>query len=71
VNRPAVPTTAVISLHDANWVFVPLGDGKFRRVRVDLGPEEPGGYQQVIRGLEAGQKVVTNALQFASAPEEQ
>ena len=71
VERPVVPTTAVISLHDANWVFVPLGESKFRRVRVELGPEEPGGYQQVMRGLDPGQKVVTNALQFAGATEEQ
>ncbi len=70
VDRPVVPTTAVITLHDANWVFVPLGNGQFRRTRVELGPQEPDGYQQVIKGLQPGQEVVTNALQFSSASEE-
>jgi len=71
IDRPVVPTTAVVTLHDANWVFVPLGNEQFRRARVELGPEMPGGYQQVIKGLQQGQKVVANALQFANATEEQ
>jgi cobalt-zinc-cadmium efflux system membrane fusion protein len=70
VERPAVPTTAIIQLHDSNWVFVPLGNGQFRRVRVELGPEEEGGYQQVISGLKPNDQVVTNALQFSNATEE-
>jgi cobalt-zinc-cadmium efflux system membrane fusion protein len=70
VERPVVPTTAIIQMHDSNCVFVPLGDGKFRRVRVELGPEEQGGYQQIISGLKPNDKVVTNALQFSSATEE-
>ena len=70
IERPVVPTTAVISLHDATWVFVPLGNGQFRRARVELGPQEPDGYQQVISGLQANMQVVTNALQFSSASEE-
>ena len=71
VARPLVPTTAIITLHDANWVFVPIGNKQFRRVRVALGPEVPGGYQQILNGIAAGQQVVTNALQFSSASEEQ
>jgi membrane fusion protein, heavy metal efflux system len=70
VERVVVPTTAIIRLHDANWVFVPLGNGQFRRVQVELGPEETGGYQQVIKGLQPNAQVVTNALQFSSASEE-
>ncbi len=70
IERPVVPTTAVISLHDATWVFVPLGNGQFRRARVELGPQEPDGYQQVVSGLQANVQVVTNALQFSSASEE-
>jgi|HubBroStandDraft_5_1064220.scaffolds.fasta_scaffold01292_5 cobalt-zinc-cadmium efflux system membrane fusion protein len=70
IERVIVPTTAVIRLHDSNWVFVPEGDGKFRRVRVDLGPEDEHGFQQIIAGLHANQQVVNNALQFSSASEE-
>ena len=70
IERPVVPATAVISLHDATWVFVPLGNGQFRRARVELGPQEPDGYQQVISGVQANMQVVTNALQFSSATEE-
>ncbi|MGA7463566.1 MAG: efflux RND transporter periplasmic adaptor subunit [Candidatus Korobacteraceae bacterium] len=70
VERVVVPTTAIIRLHDANWVFVPEGGGKFRRVKVELGPEMEGGYQQVISGLSPNAQVVNNALQFSSASEE-
>lgn len=70
VERVVVPTTAIIRLHDANWVFVPEGGGKFRRVKVELGPEVGGGYQQLISGLSPNAQVVTNALQFSSASEE-
>ena len=70
VESPVEPTTAIIQLHDSNWVFVPLGDGKFRRVRVELGPEVQGGYQQIVSGLKPSDQVVTSALQFSSAAEE-
>lgn len=70
VERVVVPTTAIIRLHDENWVFVPEGGSKFRRVKVQLGPEMEGGYQQVISGLNPNAQVVTNALQFSSASEE-
>ncbi len=70
VESQVVPTTAIIQLHDSNWVFVPLGDGKFRRVRVELGPEVQGGYQQIVSGLKPSDQVVTSALQFSSAAEE-
>ena len=70
VERVVIPTMAIIRLHDANWVFVPEGGGKFRRVKVELGPEMEGGYQQVIKGLRPNAQVVNNALQFSSASEE-
>lgn len=70
VERVVVPTTSIIRLHDANWVFVPEGGGKFRRVKVELGPEVGGGYQQLISGLSPNAQVVSNALQFSSASEE-
>ena len=32
--RPMVPTTAILRLHDKDWVFVPLGGNRFRRLEV-------------------------------------
>lgn len=70
VDRVVVPTSAVVHLHDKDWVFLPAGGNQFRRVAVQLGPQEKDGFQQVVRGLKAGDQVVTNALQFSSAAEE-
>ena len=69
--RASIPTTAVVHLHDKDWVFLPLGDKKFRREAVQLGPQAGDGTVQVISGLKAGDKVVANALQFSSSAEEQ
>jgi membrane fusion protein, heavy metal efflux system len=57
-----VPATAVLHLHDRDWVYTPVGDGKFRRVPVRGGASLPGNMQEIISGLNAGQQVVTNAL---------
>jgi cobalt-zinc-cadmium efflux system membrane fusion protein len=70
VDRVVVPASAVVHLHDKDWVFVPLGNNRFRRVAVQLGPQEKDGSQQVISGLKAGDQIVSNALQFSSAAEE-
>ena len=60
----AVPAAAVLHLHDRDWVYVPAGGNKFRRVEVDAG-EMLGGNMQVIRsGIAPGQQVVSNALQL-------
>jgi cobalt-zinc-cadmium efflux system membrane fusion protein len=70
VDRVVVPSSAIVHLHDKDWVYMPLGGNQFRRVPVELGPEDKDGYQQVISGLKPGDRVVTNALQFSSAAEE-
>ena len=57
-----VPATAVLHLHDRDWVYTPAGDGNFRRVQVRGGTSLPGNMQEVLSGLNAGQQVVTNAL---------
>ncbi len=64
---PAVPATAVLRLHDMDWVFVPEGGQAFRRVQVEAGPVLRDQWQEVLSGLAPGQQVVVNALQFASA----
>jgi cobalt-zinc-cadmium efflux system membrane fusion protein len=57
-----VPATAVLHLHDRDWVYVPAGEGRFRRVPVRSGETLPGNMQAIISGIDAGQQVVSNAL---------
>ena len=59
-----VPATAVLHMHDRDFVFVPAPDKKFRRVEVvsgDLLPDDLN-LQEIRSGLKPGQQVVTNAL---------
>lgn len=63
----AVPAAAVLHLHDREWVFVPAGDGKFRRVNIEGGPMLPGNMQEINSGLNAGQQVVSNALELENS----
>jgi cobalt-zinc-cadmium efflux system membrane fusion protein len=58
----AVPASAILHLHDRDWVYVPTPDKRFRRVMVAGGDALPGGMQQIKSGLQAGQQVVTNPL---------
>jgi membrane fusion protein, heavy metal efflux system len=57
-----VPATAVLHLHDRDWVYVPAGDSKFRRVPVRSGNLLPGNMQEILSGIDVGQQVVSNAL---------
>jgi cobalt-zinc-cadmium efflux system membrane fusion protein len=70
VQRVVVPASAVVHLHDQDWVYLPEGSGRFRRVALQLGPALGDGMQQVISGLPPNAQVVVNALQFSSAVEE-
>jgi cobalt-zinc-cadmium efflux system membrane fusion protein len=59
-----VPASAVMHMHDRDWVFVPAPDHKFRRVEVVGGDllTDNVSMQEIKSGLEPGQQVVTNAL---------
>jgi membrane fusion protein, heavy metal efflux system len=59
-----VPASAVLHMHDRDFVFVPAPDKKFRRVEVLGGDllKENTSLQEIKSGLKPGQKVVTNAL---------
>ncbi len=57
-----VPSTAVLHLHDRDWVYVPAGENRFRRVGVMGGDMLPGNMQEILSGINAGQQVVSNAL---------
>jgi cobalt-zinc-cadmium efflux system membrane fusion protein len=67
--RPAVPATAILHLHDRDWVYVPAqsqtsqGSASFRRVAVEAGDMLPNGMQEIKSGsIDVGQQVVSNAL---------
>jgi membrane fusion protein, heavy metal efflux system len=64
--RAAVPAAAILHLHDRDWVYVPMGNGRFRRTEVVGGDMLPGGMQEVVSGINPGQQVVANALEFQS-----
>ena len=59
-----VPASAVMHMHDRDFVFVPAPDKKFRRLEVVSGELLPTNVnlQEIKSGLKPGQQVVTNAL---------
>ena len=59
-----VPGTAVLHLHDRDYVYLPAGTGDYRRVVIRSGQALPGGAVEVLSGLSAGQQVVSNALEL-------
>ncbi len=63
--RVVVPATAVLRLHDQEFVFQPLDTtGDFRRVQIKTGSILEGNLVEVLSGLSAGQQVVANALEL-------
>jgi cobalt-zinc-cadmium efflux system membrane fusion protein len=65
----AVPASAVLHLHDHDWVYVPETGGRFRRVPV-VGGAMNGDLQEIESGLAPGQKVVTKALVLQNTVEQ-
>ena len=68
--RASVPATAILHLHDRDWVYIPTKDKKFRRIEVRGGEMLPGNMQEVLSGLVPGDQVVSNALEFQNAVEQ-
>jgi membrane fusion protein, heavy metal efflux system len=66
----AVPSTAILHLHDRDWVYVPAGEKQFRRLEVTGGDMLPGNMQEVVSGIAPGQQVVANALEFQNTVEQ-
>ncbi|HTC64516.1 MAG TPA: efflux RND transporter periplasmic adaptor subunit [Candidatus Saccharimonadales bacterium] len=56
----SVPSSAILHLHDRDWVFIPT-QGKFRRTEVTSGAQLANGMQEITNGLQPGQQVVSNA----------
>ncbi len=65
-----VPAAAILHLHDRDWVYVPIGGDKFRRVEVVAGRTLPGDMQEIVSGITAGQQVVGNALALQNTVEQ-
>ena len=64
-----VPATAILHLHDRDWVYVPADGSEFRRIEVKGGRMLTGAMQGVT-GIKPGQKVVANALPLQATTEQ-
>ena len=65
-NYAAVPASAIVHLHDRDWVYVPVQE-KFKRIEVVSGEQLPNNMQQILSGLQPGQQGVTNAINLENA----
>jgi cobalt-zinc-cadmium efflux system membrane fusion protein len=70
VAHATVPATAVLHLHDRDWVYSPASPGVFKRIEVAGGSMLPGGLQEIVSGLDPGVKVVSNALVLQNTVEQ-
>jgi cobalt-zinc-cadmium efflux system membrane fusion protein len=68
--RAAIPATAILHLHDREWVYAPLTPGHFKRLEVQTGSMLPGNLQEIISGLKPGDRVVSNALPLQNTVEQ-
>jgi cobalt-zinc-cadmium efflux system membrane fusion protein len=60
--RASVPATAVLHLHDREFVYTPAGNGAFKRIEVTTGNTLAGNMQEIISGIKPGDQIVANAL---------
>jgi cobalt-zinc-cadmium efflux system membrane fusion protein len=66
-----IPATAILHLHDREWVYVPAGGATFRRVEVTGGNMlADNKMQEVNTGLKPGDQVVSNALVLQNTVEQ-
>jgi cobalt-zinc-cadmium efflux system membrane fusion protein len=66
----AVPATAILHLHDRQWVYVPAGKGQFKRIEVSVGNMLPDNMQEILSGLTPGTQVIQYALVFQNTTEQ-
>jgi membrane fusion protein, heavy metal efflux system len=70
VTHTVIPSTAILHLHDADWVFAITPDKKFQRVEIVAGATLPGDLQEVLSGIIPGAQVVRKALTFQNTVEQ-
>jgi membrane fusion protein, heavy metal efflux system len=64
-----VPSTAILHLHDRDWVYLPGGGKSFKRAEVIGGVTLPGN-MQVVSGVKPGDQVVKDALVLENSVEQ-
>jgi cobalt-zinc-cadmium efflux system membrane fusion protein len=65
-DRIVVPSTAIMRLHDKDWVFRKESANQFRRIAIVADGLAPDGMQEVREGVKPGDELVTNALAFST-----
>ncbi len=68
--RAVVPASAILHLHDRDWVYVPASEKTFRRVEVTAGNMVPPNFQELLNGIAPGDRVVSNALVLQNTAEQ-
>jgi cobalt-zinc-cadmium efflux system membrane fusion protein len=68
--RAIVPASAVLHLHDRDWVYVPVEGGRFQRVEVAGGRMLTDNMQEILSGIQPGQRLVSNALVLQNTVEQ-
>jgi len=68
--RASVPASAILHLHDRDWVYEPAGGSVFRRVEVAGGKMIPPNMQEILTGVAPGDRIVANALILQNASEQ-
>lgn len=65
-DRIVVPSTAIMRLHDKDWVFRKEGEKQFRKIAVVADGVTTDGMQEIHSGVKPGDELVTNALEFST-----
>jgi len=68
--RSTLPASAILHLHDREWVYTPLGDGHFKRAAIVTGNMFANSQQEVVSGIKPGDQVVSNALDLQNTVEQ-
>jgi len=66
----AVPASAILHLHDREWVYTSVSTGRFKRLEVVTGSTLPDNMQEVVSGIKPGDQVVSNALALQNTLEQ-
>ena len=70
-SRMVLPATAIMRLHDSDWVFRKEGDNKFRKVEVKTLGTSLDNMTEVNGAVKPGDSIIGNALEFSSSAVEQ
>jgi membrane fusion protein, heavy metal efflux system len=67
--RAVLPASAILHLHDRDWVYMPEGANTFHRVEVRSGQMLASGQQEILSGIRPGDRVVADALTLQNSAE--